>query len=829
MIKIKLFVLLSLFCVSNIYSQWTNQNPVPEGNDLWSTYFIDDNNGWIVGSDGFIKRTTNSGLDWIQQNSGTNVILKSVQFSNLNTGWICGEDGIILKTKDGGLNWFLLTSGTNQDLTNIHFCDLNNGFAVGYSGTILKTTNGGSSWTIQPSGTASDLFGLDFVDNNVGYVVGGLDQTLECYAILKTTDGGESWLRKPLPDGYTYWSSLNTVEFVDANTGWIGIGYGDMNKGKIYKTTDGGDTWVLQYVGTVEKISAVQKDNYGFDDGNGIRSIYFKDINNGYAISGTIGYARSIITTTDGGASWIQKCYEWESDGLLSVYVNDSGKGWAVGFAGIIYITENNGNSWSQILSGVQSYFYSGDDIYSVFCLNENTSWAVGHRQGGGGGGSIILNTTDGGKIWKTQLHNSGTSKPIKSVHFIDENFGWAIGDNGVWRTIDGGKNWIKNSLQGKSLFFMDKNIGWLVRETFNIYSDAIFKTTDGGITWIPKSTQSGFYIYFADINNGWVVGNNGSIKKSTDGGETWTAKNSGTTNDLNCIKFFDSNLGMCVGNSGTVLLSTDGGETWVSQNVGTAESLTALGFTNSNTAWITGSNGTILNTTDLGNNWTNHDAVTGNNLTSLCFINENKGWVVGTDGTIFKYQNDVVPVELISFTAEVKESIVQLSWQTATEINNNGFEIQRRFGEEEWNNIGFVEGQGNSISPKSYSFTDKSLFGGNKFQYRLKQMDTDGSFEYSNMVEVEMHATQYRLAQNYPNPFNPNTIIELSIPEDVNNVQLSIYNALGEKVAELINTGLVAGNYSYQWNAENEATGIYFYELKTDNVVLVKKMLLMK
>jgi hypothetical protein len=216
------------------------------------------------------------------------------------------------------------------------------------------------------------------------------------------------------------------------------------------------------------------------------------------------------------------------------------------------------------------------------------------------------------------------------------------------------------------------------------------------------------------------------------------------------------------------------------------SEALTSVSFTNSTTVWISGSNGTILNTTDLGNNWTYYDAVTENNLTSLCFINENTGWIGGNDGTIFKYQNDVVPVELVSFTAALMNSKVQLNWRTATETNNFGFEIERRINKDEWNNIGFVEGQGNSISPKSYSFTDASPVGGSKFQYRLKQMDTDGSFEYSDIVEVEIVPYQYELSQNYPNPFNPNTVIEFSLPENVNNVRLSIYNALGEKVAEV-------------------------------------------
>jgi hypothetical protein len=96
-------------------------------------------------------------------------------------------------------------------------------------------------------------------------------------------------------------------------------------------------------------------------------------------------------------------------------------------------------------------------------------------------------------------------------------------------------------------------------------------------------------------------------------------------------------------------------------------------------------------------------------------------------------------------------------------------------------------------------------------------------------MVSGELIPDKYALEQNYPNPFNPSTVIEFSLPENVGNVRLSIYNALGEKVAELVNTALVAGKYSYQWNAQNLATGIYIYELRTDKFVSVKKMVLMK
>jgi hypothetical protein len=96
-------------------------------------------------------------------------------------------------------------------------------------------------------------------------------------------------------------------------------------------------------------------------------------------------------------------------------------------------------------------------------------------------------------------------------------------------------------------------------------------------------------------------------------------------------------------------------------------------------------------------------------------------------------------------------------------------------------------------------------------------------------IVSGEMIPAEYALEQNYPNPFNPSTVVEFSLPEDVANVKLSIYNALGEKVAELVNTSLTAGKYSYQWNAQNIATGMYIYELRTEKFVSIKKMLLLK
>ena len=191
------------------------------------------------------------------------------------------------------------------------------------------------------------------------------------------------------------------------------------------------------------------------------------------------------------------------------------------------------------------------------------------------------------------------------------------------------------------------------------------------------------------------------------------------------------------------------------------------------------------------------------------------------------------LPVELSSFTALVNQNVVNLKWQTATEVNNYGFEIQRKVGSIEsgvgsWEKVGFVKGNGNSNSPKDYNFTDKNLTGGPKFSYRLKQLDNDGTFTYSDKVEVEVTPKQFTLYQNYPNPFNPSTNIKFDLPEAVK-VKINIYNILGENVATLLNETMEAGFHQITFNGSALSSGTYIYRIEAGNFVQTKKMLLMK
>ncbi|MDA3860065.1 MAG: T9SS type A sorting domain-containing protein [Melioribacteraceae bacterium] len=207
----------------------------------------------------------------------------------------------------------------------------------------------------------------------------------------------------------------------------------------------------------------------------------------------------------------------------------------------------------------------------------------------------------------------------------------------------------------------------------------------------------------------------------------------------------------------------------------------------------------------------------------------------------------DALPVELTSFTAKSINNSILLAWQTATEVNNYGFEIQRQNQvssienqdkNQSWENIGFVEGHGNSNSPRDYSFIDENPLQGIT-QYRLKQMDTDGGFEYSKIIEVELDVpTKFELSQNYPNPFNPTTTIQYSIPSiqiplfgGVRGglVTLKIYNTLGQEVATLVNEKQTPGKYEVEFNAEQLTSGIYIYRLVSGEFISSKKLLLLK
>jgi hypothetical protein len=191
-----------------------------------------------------------------------------------------------------------------------------------------------------------------------------------------------------------------------------------------------------------------------------------------------------------------------------------------------------------------------------------------------------------------------------------------------------------------------------------------------------------------------------------------------------------------------------------------------------------------------------------------------------------------IVPVELSSFSANANFGVVELQWITATETNNRGFEVQRSAGGE-FETIAFVEGYGTTTETQVYTYADRSVEVGS-YNYRLKQIDFDGTVDYSDIVEVDVPApAEFALDQNYPNPFNPSTKIAFRLAVD-SKVSLKVFDILGQEVASLVNTNLVAGAHNIDFNASSLNSGVYMYRIEATgidgtNFVDVKKMILTK
>ena len=233
---------------------------------------------------------------------------------------------------------------------------------------------------------------------------------------------------------------------------------------------------------------------------------------------------------------------------------------------------------------------------------------------------------------------------------------------------------------------------------------------------------------------------------------------------------------------------------------------------------WYNGSSWTLLSAVNIGTHSFSGTGFTGDLL------------------AVTAGEQSALPVELSRFNATASSNAAMLNWSTATEINNYGFEVERRRIQRqedrsqmaEWMKIGFVAGNGTSNSPHEYSFTDAGVISGS-YTYRLKQIDNSGVFKYSQETAVIIRVPAgFALGQNFPNPFNPSTVINYSITS-TSNVMLRVYNILGSEVATLVNENKSPGSYSVTFNASALANGVYFYRLNAGQLSDVKRLTVMK
>ena len=263
-------------------------------------HFVDEKKGWVVGRNGTILATTDSGAKWTSQTNQISQDLYDVHFVNEKKGWVVGRDGTILATTDGGATWTIQTSGTSEILDGVHFVDAEKGWVVGWNGTILATMNGGETWIKQGNNTSQRLYGLYFLSAKKGWVVGTGG------TIRVTTDGGATWTIQTSGTS----QSLLDVHFVDAEKGWV-VGTG----GTIRVTTDGGATWTSQTSDTSQHLL----------------DVHFADTEKGWVV----GAGGTIRVTTDGGTTWTSQT-SGTSQVLDGVHFVNAKEGWVVGWNGTI-------------------------------------------------------------------------------------------------------------------------------------------------------------------------------------------------------------------------------------------------------------------------------------------------------------------------------------------------------------------------------------------------------------------------------------------------------------------------------------------------------------
>ena len=486
---------------------------------------------------------------------------------------------------------------------------------------------------------------------------------------------------------------------------------------------------------------------------------------------------------------------------IISGYTKSFGAGLMDVF--LIKADPSGNQVWSKTFGGVQD-----DEGYSVLETNDGDYVVSGVTSSSGAGSR---------DMWMIKTDPSGNLIWQKTHGGMSSDGAWYVA-----QTTDGGF-----ILTGWTLSYGPGALGnaWLVKtdslgnQQWNKFFGgddvdrgyAVQQTTDGGyiLTGYTDSFGAGLYDMLL-------------IKTDSLGYAGWTKTFGGTGRDYGNSVQQTSDGGFIVlgytlsfgaGGDDFYLVKTDanGNEEWFKTYGGSASD---VGFF-------------MRQTNDGGLIMTGHTLSFGSGIHDV--------WLIKTE--------NIIPVEMLSFTSKVTGNDVKLFWSTATETNNSGFEILRGVypaksgtqNDKEWESIGFVPGFGTTTEVHHYSFVDESLQSGN-YQYRLKQVDFDGTFEYSNIIEVTIDAPiEFSLEQNFPNPFNSTTKIKYTIPASLNPskggtlVQLQVFDILGNAVATLVNEQKQPGTYEVEFNGTGLPSGIYFYKLKADNSIETKKMILLK
>lgn len=796
-----IFVLVSTF----IYSQvsFTTINPYPTINDTYVGWAPSADRYYTISQIGEVVYTTNGGSSWnVSQVDTGNGILRSTFFVNDLTGFAAGSIYRLFKTTNGGNSWTQL-SAPDTTKYDIFFIDELTGWTVGFGGFIAKTTDGGASWFSQSNTaiTSLTLYGVFALDANTVFVCGNDN------LIIKSTNGGATW--NPLNIGIAGLTDLREVKFFNPDTGFV-VG----ERGRIIRTTDGGNTWAQVYQSATTSVFT-----WGIDFNS-----------NGTGIAA--GTELQALRSTDWGATWTPVTLPdaMTSYTKYSVSFGDENTVYISGTRGYFVKSTNAGVDWQNL-----GYRFTATALNDVSFANDSVGFVCGLS-------GLIAKTTNGGRTFN--ILNTGTTLEISEIVAVDENYVYAGCKQGnIIRSWDGGNTWtLYNSGLGTSMEFIAIDFVSPLTGFVAGTNGTVLKTTDAGVTWVQKSTGFTHLLWdmdFVDSLYGWISGTGERIIATTDGGETWNLQLSAGGLGTYGISFVNRLNGVAAGSSGNTFYTEDGGVTWTPAQTKPAQTVWGVHYTKEGDvfrAFAACASGYIYISDDGGKNWKLQPRQTINTFDDVWATNPNNAWFVGNLGTSIKYvSSDVIPVEGLVFSSVVSGNEILLNWQTLTETNNYGFEIQRQKDEREFLVAGFVPGKGNSTTVSNYSFTEKLNVPG-KYNYRLKQIDNDGSFSYSSEIAVDILPGRFTLNQNYPNPFGASSkvsgslsVISFVLGEE-ESVSLRIYDITGSLVDVLINSEkLPAGDHKIEISADKYPSGVYYYRLETERDSDTRKMLIIK
>jgi photosystem II stability/assembly factor-like uncharacterized protein len=652
---------------------------------------------------------------------------------------------------------------------------------------VLKTTDYGQSWNVQKeiAGINDLWFSTFFIDDLTGWISG-------ISLIYKTTDGGNSWIEQ----NSNTTDQINDIQFINSQTGFAVTG----QEKKVLITTNGGELWIVKSVPSINFLEC------------------------GFFVNETTGWVsgqNEIFKTTDKGNTWLKT-------NIVSLFKSaffvDENVGWFVGGNGRIIKTSDGGTSWLDQASNTSAF------LTSIFMMNENIGWAAGFE-------GTILKTVDGGQNWDTQSNT--TTKNLYVINFIDQYNGFAAGEEGIiLKTTDGGENWIEISktlsADLNKTFFINSQSGWIACD-----EGKVLMTTDAGENWVLQNTPTSNSlrdIYFINSDLGWAAGTAGSILHTTNGGTNWFSQNSGITSIINSIHFADSLTGFSVGVGGRILKTTDGGINWNNISISNSAYLSKIACVTEAEAWIAGFDNSeykslLLRTTDGGTSWghllsVDSLALYGLSIKDFSVITGGgKLTTNGTDMRIYRTDNNGAFWNLIY--SDLNTNVYNYIWDMKISPMNNISAISKNkylFSSDNGINWQVQSFAGEEISSINYSDNSVGWISG-KNSLLLKNIN--GGVTQFNFYEIDIPA-DYSLSQNYPNPFNPVTKINYSLALSGKAI-MKIYDVLGREIRTLVNEYKQAGNHTVEFNAAGLASGVYIYQLRADEYLKAKKMLLVK